>query len=71
MYCTEPAVALPGLVSTWLMLLPVPALAPVIPPEIAPMVHENVLGAVAASAMFGLVALQIATAAGLVTAGVG
>jgi hypothetical protein len=70
-YCTEPAVALLGLVSVWLIVLPDPALAPVIPPEIVPIVHVKVLGALAVRLMFGLVALQIATAAALVTAGVG
>src|SRR5687768_6276027 len=38
-YSTVPAVALPGLLSTWLITLPVPADAPVIPPVIVPTVH--------------------------------
>jgi hypothetical protein len=37
----------------------------------APMVHVNELAALEVSAMLGLVALQIDTAEGLVTAGVG
>jgi hypothetical protein len=50
---------------------PEPALAPVIPPVIVPIVHAKVLGAVAAKAILGPVPLQIETDAGLVTAGVG
>jgi ABC-type proline/glycine betaine transport system permease subunit len=70
-YCTVPAVALLGLVSVWLMVPPLPALAPVMPPVIVPIVHVNVDGALDVSAMFGLVALQIAAVAALVTTGVG
>jgi hypothetical protein len=70
-YSTEPADALPGLVNTWLIVFPEPALAPVMPPLMAPMVHVNELAALEVSAMLGLVALQIDTADGLVTAGVG
>jgi hypothetical protein len=71
MYCTEPAVALEGLVNTWLMVLPDPAVAPVIPPVIVPMVHEKLLAVVDVSAMFGLAPLQIDIVEGLVIAGVG
>jgi hypothetical protein len=60
-----------GLVNTWLIVLPAPALAPVIPPVTVPTVHANVLAVLAVSEMFGLVALQICTEDGLVTAGVG
>jgi hypothetical protein len=70
-YWTEPAVLLLGLVKVWLMVLPVPALAPVIPPVTVPIVQANVLGALAVSAILGLVALQIAAVAAFVTAGVG
>jgi hypothetical protein len=70
-YCTEPAVELLGLVNVWLIVPPAPAVAPVMPPLMAPIVHANVLGAVAASVIFGPVPLQIETAAGLVIAGVG
>jgi hypothetical protein len=70
-YSTLPAVAVLGFVNTWLMVLPDPALAPVMPPFTAPIVHVNELAVLEVSAMFGLVALQIATAEGLVTAGVG
>jgi hypothetical protein len=71
MYSTEPAVALPGLVNTWLILLPAPDVAPVIPPVIVPIVHVILLAAVVVTAMFVLLPLQIAMVAGLVTAGVG
>jgi hypothetical protein len=70
-YCTDPAVALLGLVSVWLMVEPEPALAPVMLPLMVPMVHEKLLGAVAAREMFGLDPLQIAVVAALVTAGLG
>jgi hypothetical protein len=53
------------------MVLPDPALAPVILPVTVPIVHEKLLGTLAANAMFGLVALHIAAVAALVTAGVG
>jgi hypothetical protein len=70
-YSTEPAVALPGLVSVWLIELPAPAVAPVIPPVIVPIVHEKLAGALEVRLMFVDVLLQIAFVAGLVTAGVG
>jgi hypothetical protein len=41
------------------------------PPVMVPIVHVNVDGALAVSAMFGLVALQIEAVAAVVTAGVG
>jgi hypothetical protein len=40
-------------------------------PVMVPMFHENVLGVLAVSAMFGLVPLQMEAAAAFVTAGVG
>jgi len=70
-YCTVPAVALLGLESAWLIVFPDPALAPVIPPVIAPMVQAKVLGAEAVSAMFGPVPSHVLAVAALVTAGVG
>jgi hypothetical protein len=70
-YSTLPAVALPGLFNVWLMVDPEPAVAPVMLPEIVPIVQVNVLGTLAASEMFGLVALQIAAVEGFVTTGVG
>ena len=57
---------------TWLMLFPPPAVAPVIPPVIVPMLHVNELGAVADNGILVEVLLHIATAAGTpVTCGVG
>ncbi len=70
-YCTVPVVLLLGLVSVWLMVLPDPALAPVMPPVIVPTVHVKVLGALAVSAMFGLVPLHVDAVLAVVTAGVG
>lgn len=70
-YCTVPAVLLPGLVSTWLIVLPEPAEAPVMPPVITPTVHVNVLGAVAVSATLGEVPLQVEAVLEVDTAGVG
>jgi hypothetical protein len=58
-------------VSTWLIVLPAPAVAPVIPPVTVPMVHVKLLAAEAVSEIFGLVLLQMDSVAGLVTAGVG
>jgi hypothetical protein len=70
-YWTDPAVELLGLVSVWLMVVPLPAVAPVILPDTVPIVHANVLGALAVSVMFGLVPVQVEAVAGFVTAGVG
>jgi carbonic anhydrase len=71
MYWTVPAVVLLELVSVWFKVVPEAAVAPVMLPVIVPMVHANVDGALAVSAMFGEVALQIEAVAALVTAGVG
>jgi hypothetical protein len=54
-----------------LIVLPDPALAPEMLPVIVPIVHMNVLGALAVSAMFGPVPLHVAAVAAVVTAGVG
>lgn len=54
-----------------MIVLPVPAEAPVIPPVIVPIVQLNVLGAVAASEILGLVPEQIAAVFAVVTTGVG
>jgi hypothetical protein len=70
-YWTEPAAVLPGLVKVWLMVLPLPAVAPVIPPLMVPIVHANVLAALAVREMLGPVPLQIDVVAAFVTAGVG
>jgi hypothetical protein len=70
-YCTVPAVALLGLVSVCAMVLPDPALAPVMLPVIVPTVQLNVLAAVDVNAMFVAVPLQIEAVLAVVTAGVG
>jgi hypothetical protein len=70
-YSTEPGVALLGLVSTWLIVLPDPATAPVMLPVIVPIVQAKLLGALAVNAMFGLVPLQVLAVLAVVTAGVG
>ena len=54
-----------------MMLLPDPAVAPVIPPVTAPIVHAKFEGVLDVSAMLVLVPLQIAAVGGVVTAGVG
>ena len=54
-----------------MIAFPLPALAPVIPPVIVPIVQLNVLEADDAREIFGLVLLQIDSVDGLVTAGVG
>jgi hypothetical protein len=51
-----PGVALLGLFKVCAIRLPVPAVAPVIPPVIVPTVHANVLVALAVNAMFVAVA---------------
>jgi hypothetical protein len=71
MYSTVPAEELLGLVSVCAIVAPLPADAPVMPPEIVPSVQVNVLGAVAVSAIFVAVALQIAAVFAVVTTGIG
>jgi hypothetical protein len=71
MYCTVPAVALLGLVSVWLIVPPLPAVAPVIPPVIVPMVHAKFAGALEVSVIPVELPVQIEVDAELVTAGVG
>jgi hypothetical protein len=71
-YSTVPVVALLGLLSVCAMVLPLAAVAPVIPPVMAPIVQANVLGAEAVKGMFVEVLLHIATEDGTpVTTGVG
>lgn len=71
MYCTVPEADGLGLFSTWLIVLPDPAMAPAIPPVMVPIVHVKVLGAEAVNVMLGLVALQIVEVFAVVTTGVG
>jgi uncharacterized protein Usg len=70
-YSTVPEAALPGFVSTWLIVLPDPAIAPVILPVIVPTVHVKLLGALAVNAMLGLVPLHVTAVLAVVTTGVG
>lgn len=70
-YWTEPADELLGFVNTWLIVVPDPIVAPVMPPELVPSVQEKLLGIVAANAMFGLVPLQIVAVDDVVTTGAG
>jgi hypothetical protein len=58
-YWMAPCDELLGLVNTWLMVFPAPALAPVIPPRLVPIVQVKLLGAVEVRPIFGLVPLQI------------
>ncbi len=54
-----------------MMVLPEPALAPVILPVTVPTVQVNVLAVVAVSDILGLVPLQIAAVLAVVTTGTG
>jgi hypothetical protein len=54
-----------------LIVAPEPALAPVIPPVIVPIVQVNVLGALAVKLMFGPVPLQVVFVLAVVTTGAG
>ena len=53
------------------IVAPDPFDAPVMPPVIVPMVHVNVLAALAVSPMLVAVALQIEAVLAVVTAGIG
>ena len=53
------------------MVEPEPALAPVVPPVIVPIVHVNVLAALAVRLIFVLLPLQILFVLAVVTAGIG
>ena len=53
------------------MVVPDPALAPVIPPVIVPTVQLKLLGADAVKAIFGPVPLQVEAVLAVVTTGVG
>jgi len=70
-YCTVPAEALLGLVSVWLIVPPEPALAPVMPPVMVPMIHVNEPGTLDVKVIFGSVPLHILSVAILVTTGAG
>lgn len=66
-YSTVPAVELLGLSSTWLMDDPDPALAPVTPPVMAPIVQLKVLEAEAVKLILVEVPLQILIVGAFVT----
>jgi len=53
------------------MLFPEPALTPVMPPVIVPILQVNVLGIDEVRFIFGLVPLQMEAVAGVVTTGAG
>lgn len=59
------------MVNVWFIELPLLALAPDIEPVFVPNVQANVLVALAANVIFGLVPLQIVVVFELVTAGIG
>jgi hypothetical protein len=71
MYSSVPAVALLGLRRVWAMVLPEPALPPLMLPLIVPTVHVKVLGVLAVSAIFVAELLQIVAVLDVVTTGVG
>jgi hypothetical protein len=69
-YCTVPAVE-PGLVNVWLIGEPDPAVAPVMPPVMVPIVQEKLLATPAVKLIFVVTPEQIVAVAALVTAGAG
>lgn len=71
MYVTDPG-DVPGFISTWAIVGPLEALAPVIPPATPPIVQLNVAPAtLLASAIFVEVELQIVIGPAAVISGVG
>jgi hypothetical protein len=60
-----------GLFNTWLITDPDPEVAPVMPPETVPTVHEKLLGALDVNGRLVFVPLHIDHDGGLVTTGVG
>ena len=71
MYSTVPAVVLLGLFNVCAIVDPLPGVAPVMPPVIFPMVHANVLVALAVNGMLVAVPLHIVADVAVVTTGVG
>ena len=57
-YCTLPALELLGLVSVCAIVLPAPAVAPVMPPVMVPIVHVKLLGTLADKPMLVATPLQ-------------
>lgn len=70
-YSTDPEEVELGLVSTSLITIPDPGLAPAMLPVIVPTVQVNVLAVLAVKAILGLPPLQIVVAGGVVIAGIG
>lgn len=70
-YSTVPAEAEPGLASVWLIVVPEPALAPVIPPFMFPVVQVKALGVEALKLIFAPDPLHIFATAELVMTGEG
>ena len=70
-YSTVPVVILLGLVSVWLIGLPEPFTAPVIPPVIVPMVHTKLPVTLDVKAIFVLLPEQMLFVATFVTSGDG
>jgi hypothetical protein len=61
----------PGFVNVWAMVEPDPAVAPVIPPAIVPIVHVNVLGILAVRAILVALLEQTWAVLDVVTVGLG
>ena len=70
-YCTVPAVALLGFDSVCAIVAPEPAVAPVMPPVIVPIVQLNVLAAVPVNGIFVAVPLHMAALFAVVSSGLG
>jgi hypothetical protein len=70
-YCIVPATALLGLVSVWLIVAPEPALAPVMPPVIVPIVQVKLLDIEAVKLILVPAPLQILTVFAVITTGAG
>ena len=66
-YCTDPATEFPVIDKSWLIEEPDPALAPVTPPVIVPIVQVKLLGVLAVKTIFGSVPLHVAAVKAFVT----
>jgi len=69
-YCTVPSVV-PRFINCWIIVGPLPVLAPVIFPDIDPIVQEKVLGTVASKVIFVDCLEQIVAVAVVMIAGLG
>jgi hypothetical protein len=70
LYCTVPFAVWLVLFNMSLIVVPEPAVAPVIPPVMVPTVHVKVLGVFAVKLIFGPVPLHVLAVEALVTVGV-